>query len=441
MSRPISLFNLALQQQRDHAAARGACAGAAGDGGATPSSAVLALLGKNGKSADTEPGKAAIREREGKSGNLLSSRGRRYRMQRTAQQLLPDESVSGCHRFISNANWSGEVLVVQRPEGGTSYRGVQTCGSVWHCPVCANKIAEQRRAELFAGMATHRAQGGRCYMLTLTFPHRIDQDLAECLEGLRKALKTFKASRQWRTVRERIGFKGTVRALEVTHGENGWHPHTHELVFANGDEESVLAELESLRDYWAKAVHKAGLGQISIHGFQVGGADKAASYVTKYGDTDPADDSRWDASREMTRQHSKLGRRKGRTPFALLHDAMIGDGEAKLLFQEYAREFKGARQLYYTPGLRAYLGLDDISDEQLAAADQDDAPGDEPQRVLWHCTRDEWKLLLLTNMRGEFLDIAAKHGTDGCFLFLKALRLRQAGRDVTPTFINPEIQP
>lgn len=236
-------------------------------------------------------------------------------------------------------------------------------------------------------------------------------------------------------MRERTGFKGAVRALETTYGENGWHPHTHELLFLKGDDEQILSELEALRQYWTSAVMKAGLGQCNQHGFTVGNADEAAAYVSKFGDIEPA--PRWDTAREMTRQHSKIARKKGRTPFAILFDAMNGDGEAKALFREYAEQFKGKRQLYYTPGLRDALGLGEVSDQDLAEVDEKDKD-EEPSIVVWTCTRDEWKLLLQFNMRGEFLDIASKHGTEGCYLFLKALAIRRAGKSLQPNFYYPE---
>ena len=41
----------------------------------------------------------------------------------------------------------------------------------------------------------------------------------------------------------RQGFKGLIRSLEVTHGANGWHPHTHELWFLKGSAEGLQSLL------------------------------------------------------------------------------------------------------------------------------------------------------------------------------------------------------
>lgn len=39
-----------------------------------------------------------------------------------------------------------------------------------------------------------------------------------------------------------------IRSLEVTHGENGWHPHTHELFFVldDIDEDKFASDVRSM---------------------------------------------------------------------------------------------------------------------------------------------------------------------------------------------------
>lgn len=216
-----SLFDLACDQQRAQAATTAAARLRDAQAGQGSAAAVLAFLGTNGKSSDIESLKTD--SEKAKPQNLLAGRARRYRMLRQSAYLLQDEAVSDCSHRLADTNGKGEVQVVYRPETkGVGFRGVVTCGSVWHCPVCANKIAEHRRAELATGMALHQAMGGKVYMMTLTFPHTIQMDLRECIEGQRKALKYFKESAAFKRFRKVSDYKGSVRALEVTHGENGF---------------------------------------------------------------------------------------------------------------------------------------------------------------------------------------------------------------------------
>src|SRR5664279_2587900 len=66
----------------------------------------------------------------------------RYQLQRAAQGLLPGERVKHCQRSTMNEYGVG---VFRSSDGGASFGNLATCGSVWHCPVCAAKITEQRR--------------------------------------------------------------------------------------------------------------------------------------------------------------------------------------------------------------------------------------------------------------------------------------------------------
>src|SRR5690554_1611622 len=66
-----------------------------------------------------------------------------------AREVLWMESdlrrVAYCGRFAS-----GDSVVVKRAADGSGagLGGVQSCGSVWACPVCSEKINAERQAEL-----------------------------------------------------------------------------------------------------------------------------------------------------------------------------------------------------------------------------------------------------------------------------------------------------
>ncbi|MGA7181450.1 MAG: hypothetical protein WBX11_17945 [Thiobacillaceae bacterium] len=60
------------------------------------------------------------------------------------------------------------------------------------------------------------------------------------------------------------------------------YPHIHVLLFV-GKHEDAAEVVSSARDLRAKAVIKAGLGQINEHGFDVRGGDYAAEYIAKFG--------------------------------------------------------------------------------------------------------------------------------------------------------------
>lgn len=335
-----------------------------------------------------------------------NAKAARFALQRVAQSLLYRKDVAPlaqhrtcwCHRSMR-----GESATLYRAADGTSayLSGLNTCGNGWACPVCGAKIAEHRRRELSEGLAAWtNAEGGTAYLITLTFPHALGDDLAEMLAKFADARQRLKNSRTWKRLLGPDGLAGcagVVTAMEVTHGANGWHPHVHMLAFAqrgglgdglpalNGDLSSPL--IDELRGAWVRVLQKVGLcdtAQVSdvwAHSLNVRGGEKAGEYIAKYGR-----DTRWGASSEMTKPQQKVGAAgtiDGElhvTPFQLLAWAKDGDGHAAHLFRTYVDAFHGKRMLTWSPGLRKRLALAaEEAPDDVVADMEDDMP--ERQRV------------------------------------------------------------
>ena len=282
-----------------------------------------------------------------------------------------------CHRTVNTES----VHIKRRVDGGGArLAGVGTCGSVWTCPVCAAKITEARRAELMEGMARGKALGLRPFLLTLTTPHGRGQGLSNLLTDFQKALTSFKNSKTYKGIMGKVNRAGSIRSLEVTWGEeNGWHPHTHDLVYVGGDLQAMLDwplnaddPDSTLRAAWFKALKKSGLAgdsqraDVFDHGIDIRDGTYAAEYVAKFGRE--ATSEGWGLSGELTKSHAKLGKRGQRfTPFQLLQWAHTGDRQAAALFREFAEAFTGKRMLSYSPKLKGKLEVGDIPDEVLAS--------------------------------------------------------------------------
>ena len=331
----------------------------------------------------------------------MESRVQRFALQSMARAILPESRTAKCLRIRA---FDSDVQVWKSREHGTaSYGGLQTCGSVWTCPVCAAKIAERRRVELLDAMELHKAQGGAVYLLTLTTPHQRGDVLADLLSQQGKALQSFLRDRKVKEVFKEMGHLGQVRALEVTHGRksarnNGWHPHFHILQFCqvNGSEADRKDWTARLYMRWAFYCDKAGLGTPSYaHGIKLDDGTKASDYVTKWGLED-----------EMTKGHTKKGKAGGESPFDLLRAALADrqDKQAMVLFREFSECFKGKRQLSWSNGLKARFFVDEKTDEELAAEKDDRAV------LLGLLSIDQWRDVLKVDGRGVLLDIAAKGG-------------------------------
>lgn len=320
----------------------------------------------------------------------------RYALMRTAQGLLWKkgnewkEQARTCWCCRSMKREAGSVSVYRNEDGsGSSLTGLNRCGNIWTCPVCAAKVAETRRAELSAGLVAHLGNGGAAYLLTLTFPHEADHQITELLEKFTNARQRLQNSRKWKEVMKQAGRIGSVASLEVTISqEHGWHPHLHLLIFANvqgfgeGDAINEQGDLLSvaiseLKTAWVNILLKTGLGDhrkindMLDHALNVRGGNQAAEYIAKYGR-----DERWGQSSEMTRHYAKQGASGERdgllhfTPFQLLTWAGNGDEWAIRKFIEYSTAIEGKRAVTWSPGLKKALAvLDDRTDEEIAADD------------------------------------------------------------------------
>ena len=318
-------------------------------------------------------------------------RREKYQLQNAARKLRQGFPVTKCLRWaIPNSH----IKIIHHPEfGKAGYAGLETCGSVWECPVCASKISERRRVEVQTAIAMHKAKGGEVLLLTLTSPHKYGDSLAVLLAAQAKALDGFRKNRPGRRFFESLGTVGTIRALEVldgtpnTTGNNGWHPHFHILLFVAQGVDMEKAHRTAF-GIWADECMKAGLG---IPSFKHGVDLRDGSYAEKYV-------SKWGLENEMTKGHIKKGGKRGRSPFDLLRCYNEGDKQAGALFVEYATHFKGKRQLVWSNGLKALFAIEEATDIEVAEREEERA------ELGAELSRDDWKIILNFDVRAEILE-------------------------------------
>jgi len=330
----------------------------------------------------------------------------RFALQSAARRIIPEFRVKNClrvpqaHRKVIDVTHS-----IQR--ASANYSGLQTCASVWVCPVCAAKVSERRRVELAQAIEYwETVKGGTVLLRSLTHPHTAGDALADLLKAEQKAMGYMRQGRPAAELSNVFRIVGYVRAWEVTHGRhafgNGFHPHFHELLFLESrmTEASVGYLQERSAALWQAACVKAGLDQPDpVRGCRIDGAGKAAAYVAKMG----LEESGWSLAHEVTKGHTKRAADgKGETPFDLLRAAAFDrDRHAQALFREFAFAFKGKRQLVWSKGLRELLALGvQLSDEEVAASIEDDA------YILGSIDLDQWRLIVKHDLRGTVLELA-----------------------------------
>lgn len=251
--------------------------------------------------------------------------------------------------------------------------GVQSCGSVWACPVCSEKVNAGRQGELSRGIERWQKTGGAVLFGTLTLRHNRGHRLADLWDAIGPSWNrtTSGAGAQWKADKSRFGIAGYVRVVETKHGQHGWHPHVHFLLFLDAPLEGRQVADLSARMFgrWEAALATHGLSVLQSVGIDlrpVQAGEALADYFTK-GTYATATG----AAYEVTGSHSKKAGKGGRSPFDLLRDVVgLGDADALDLWHEWEKASKGRRQLTWSRGLRARLLEDEEkSDQELVDED------------------------------------------------------------------------
>ena len=325
---------------------------------------------------------------------IQENRRKRFKYQAVASKILAEDAIpkmkilgkkyAGDIHRVCDCTWTAladNVELMRSKEHGTGHvKNIVTCGSVWSCPVCTAKIQERRRVEIAEAMQAHYAAGGQVVMVTLTAPHYNHQSLKDLRAMQRDALTQLrKSSGSYnRFLKSDQGFIGLIRALEVTVSKrNGWHLHTHELWFVKGDANVKRIKKRTL-ERWEQACYKAGLlnafDEKQVRAFRRRSVDikenaSCSEYLAKMDET-----KHWGADREIAKQSTKQGKKSGFHPFGLLDQVEQETADAtwaKHRFAEYANGMKGARQLFWSPGLKAHFEIGEKTDEEIAVEETD----------------------------------------------------------------------
>jgi hypothetical protein len=332
------------------------------------------------------------------------------------------ETVPGTGLLEQARRYVGDqgVGVMLEESGRARYTHVSRCGSVWECPDCMERITASRREDLMSLVSAHRIRGGGVYLLTVTVPHDVGDELAPLRKAVALAWRKVASGAPWKRIVAEFGIVGSVRALEVTTGPHGWHPHLHVLVLTAAKLESrATGELGDrgarlrwkIHERWSSRIHKAGYRRPSIeHGvsLEISHRDE---YVAKMGLAD-----------ELSRPGRKKGRAPGhRSPMQILlaiARAKVANKRDRALWREYSRALRGARQLTWSKGLRE---LYDLAPEQTELEIVKDLPD---AQLVATIDAADWDQFLERNWRARIriLEAAEDKGAAGVLAQLDQLR-------------------
>ena len=253
----------------------------------------------------------------------------------------------------------------------------------------------------------------RVVLSSHTVRHGMGDDLRTLAAGVSNAWRSLTRSAAWKRLARRLGIAHSIRALEFTHGANGWHPHLHTLFFFADDSRSggiCTADAETWRlgspaqreahgaisALWRKAVRRV-LGKEhvpdDVHGVDVRPCH-SSSYVAKMGleITDPG----------LTKRS-----RAGRSPWQIAHDLASYEGEGAQtvarrerdhsLWSTFVAGTKGRKMLTWSRGLKLASGIVDVSDDEAAE------PLEQKPRPVGYVNLPTWKELRRTEGAREAL--------------------------------------
>jgi hypothetical protein len=304
---------------------------------------------------------------------------RKYRLLAHAQKLLIEAETKGrkgnvhrtrlCHNVRA---FQAESIAIRIPRDASktnaALAGVQTCGSIWACPICAKRIATKRGQEIAQIIDFMQEAGNVAIMVTNTARHGHQYTLKLFKGRFKAAHRRFVQSRRWRKLKAELGIIHSIKAVEGTWGiENGWHYHQHAILFLNADllnaaeAEAFQAWIEAARSLWLDCLEKEGLDGIGEIAFDVQAEhDVKKHYLAKLG----LEDETSNLDYELSAGHNKTG--GGAKIWQILQKSWEGDALAGALYVEWVEAMSGDQWLTFSDGLRELCGVSEMSDEEAA---------------------------------------------------------------------------
>lgn len=364
----------------------------------------------------------------GNTANISSAgqkKAKKYTLLSFAQKLLTKHNVvskrSGkahrtryCHAHRAYGSDSITIKLSQSDvhKSVASYGGLQTCESIWACPVCAARIAVEKGLDVMKALELAKRENWQPVMVALTARHNVAMRLEAFKNQFKAAWQMFSAHRRWKTFKKIYGVKHEIVNREITYGDNGWHYHMHLLLFLDfGAIDSAAADdLQSaLEALWMQCLESKGLdgipniaAKVSSHG------NVGQTYLTKIGLT--ISESNGKLEYEMTSSETK----SGKSIWDILRHAHYGDEKSESLYIEFVEAMSDTNFLTLSHGLKAL-----IADIQLPSNDSEPDKSQEWAEIspYW------WNIVRRAYAMGKLLELAALSRDIGqCRDFLYSLQ-------------------
>jgi hypothetical protein len=313
--------------------------------------------------------------------------------------------------FVKGANDNNPINLAVTAHGA-HFSGLTNCGSYWRCPVCAQKISEQKKNLLSDMITAHQEKGYSVGFMTLTVRHSKFDVLKKTLDKLQNNYRTFQALRSVKADRKNADYLGQVKTLEITYSDsNGWHPHLHLLYFyKTNDADKIRLQMKKMISQWVK--YKDNNGLVKAQNWQIiePNPNGIAEYLAKY-----------DISAEMTKGNIKGS--KGLTPFTALAKIALQDYEdiqekRRLygIYSNYVEETQGRH--YVNIGRSLYEEYPEFRNE-IEKTDEEIVNEQVENEVVLKISVKMWGKICCMSLQAILINKYLEHGLEGIYNVLK----------------------
>lgn len=256
-------------------------------------------------------------------------------------------------------------------ESRASFSGLQTCGSIHACPVCAARVAAEKGEFILKALAWGKRNNKKAWMLTLTASHNLSMSLDEIEERVRLSWETFVSHRSYKRLKKELAIASFIANHEAPHGENGWHYHKHILFFSDFEAIKNAPVQADFTNLWIQCLGLHGLTASRQHAAKITtGAAVGDTYLTKCGITVTETNGRleYEMSTQGNKESSEL-----KTQWELLEMSYYGNFRAGELFVEYVEHMSGKKFLTMSKGFAKLIEAEElppVENEETAAGDE-----------------------------------------------------------------------
>jgi len=295
---------------------------------------------------------AIIASASAKTPDSQLKRERQFTLLSHARNILVDANIKNstgtsshrtctCHTRKAASGDNPTIKLPKDPDNRQATIGnVQTCGSVWSCPVCYERKALSEGLTIQKEIDYAKKNGLEPMMIVLTASHSREMSLTYSKSTFKDAWDSFNAHRQWKKFKRKFKVRYVITNVDITWTPaNGWHYHKHLLLFLDRDgidlAEAFLAADALLTDVWQQQLENNERQADSEHGLFVSERGKSATdYIAKIGIT-IQDNGKLHF--EMTSSKTK----NSYTVWDLLTASLEGSIWARKLYIEYVVSMSG----------------------------------------------------------------------------------------------------